>query len=76
MTVYEIPNIEHCTITPMGTFAYKIKSNEGWYIRLNDGDEETANVYKTVVILATGYNFEQVEVVSKSNLPEGADICA
>lgn len=75
MTVYEIPNIEHCTVREVGTIAYRINSNEGWYIHLNDGDEETANIYKTAVVLILPYNFEQVEIIAEADLPEGAEIC-
>lgn len=77
MTIHEIPNIEHCTIEEMGNplVAYRIRTNEGWYIHLNDGDEETANIYKTVAILFPNYNFEQVQIIAEADLPEGAEIC-
>ena len=75
MTVYEIANIEHCTIRPVGNVAYRINSDDGWYIHLNDGIEDTANIYKTAVILSTGYDFSQVEVIAKADLPEDAEIC-
>ena len=76
MTVYEIPNIEHCTVTPVGNpaIAYRINSHEGWYIHLNDGIEDTANIWKGAVILSTGYNFSQVEIRAEADLPEGAEI--
>lgn len=73
MTIYEIPNIEHCTVTPIGGM-YRIVAHEGWYIHLNDGIEDTLNVYKGAVILNTGYPFEQVEIIPESELPEGAEI--
>lgn len=76
MTVYEIPNINHCTVTEMASGRmYRIISNEGWYIHLNDGIEGSENVYKTAVILQATYPFEQVEIVPESELPEGAEIC-
>lgn len=77
MTVYEIPNIEHCTVTPTGNpvVGYLIVANEGWYIHLNDGDEETANLYKGAVGLLATYPFEQVQIVAKADLPENAEIC-
>lgn len=77
MTVYDIPNIEHCTITTMlnGTM-YKIVASEGYYIHLNDGDEETANDWKGIAILSVNYDFSQVEIRAAADLPEGAEICA
>ena len=66
MIVYDIPNIEHCVVTPMvnGTM-FKIVSNE----------EDTANVWKGAVILPSTYDFSQVEIRAEADLPEGAEIC-
>lgn len=76
MTVYEIPNIEHCTVTPVvNGAAYKINSHEGWYIHLNNGIEDTANVWKTAVILQATYDFSIVEIRAAADLPEDAEIC-
>ena len=76
MTVYEIPNIEHCTVRALGNpiIGYRIKSNEGWYIHLNDGDEEAENVWKTSVALSADFDFSIVQIVAESDLPEGAEI--
>ena len=76
MTVYEIPNINHCTIQEIGNPAimYRITSEDGWYIHLNDGDEETANIWKTAVALLATYDFSQVQIVPETELPEGAEI--
>lgn len=78
MTVYDIPNIEHCTIEVIGNSAspsgYRITAHEGWYIHLNDGDEETANIWKGAVALRAAYNFSQVEIRAEADLPEGAEI--
>ena len=77
MTVYEIQNINHCTVEEIGNPAigYRITSNEGWYIHLNNGHEETANVWKGAVILLATYPFEQVQIVAEADLPADADIC-
>ena len=77
MTVYEIPNIEHCTVEEIGNPAimYRITSHDGYYIHLNDGDEETANLYKSAVALRAAYPFEQVQIVAEADLPENAEIC-
>lgn len=77
MTIYEIPNIEHCTVIPVGNppVIYRVSSNEGWYIHLNDGIEGGENLYKTAVALNATYDFTQVEIVPESELPENAEIC-
>ena len=76
MTVYEIPNIEHCTVTPMvNGNMYKIVSHEGWYIHLNDDDEQSANIWKGAVILQATYDFSIVEIRAFEDLPTDAEIC-
>lgn len=76
MTIYEIPNIEHCTVEPIGNppVIYRVIAHEGWYIHLNDGIEDTANIYKSAVALNATYPFEQVEIIPESELPEDAEI--
>lgn len=76
MTVYEVPNIEHCTVRPLGdpVVVYRINSNEGWYIHLNDGDELAANAWKTAVALSVDFDFSIVQIVAEADLPEGAEI--
>lgn len=77
MSVYEIPNIEHCTVEEIGNPAvvYRIRSNEGWYIHLNDDVEDTQNIWKTVVALLATTDFSIVEIRAEADLPEGAEIC-
>ena len=74
MTVYEIPNIENCTVDPVANGRmYRIISNEGWYINVNvEGNE---NLYKGAVILQSTFDFSLVTIVPESELPEGAEIC-
>lgn len=74
MTVYDIPNIEHCTVTPIGS-AFKIVTHDGWYIHLNDGDEETANIWKGAMVLLASTDWSIVEIRAEADLPEGAEIC-
>ena len=76
MTVYEIPNIEHCTVQEIGNpvAVYRINSHDGWYIHLNDGIEDTVNVWKCAVALSVRYDFSQVEIRAEADLPEGAEI--
>ena len=79
MTVNEILNINHCDVIPVmngETIAgYRINSHEGWYIHLNNGVEDTVNVWKTSVILPASYDFSIVEIRAAADLPEGAEIC-
>ena len=75
MTVYEIPNIEHCTIQEIGNPAvmYRIITNDGWYIHLTQSEEL---MYKTAVALRYDYDFSTVQIVAEADLPEGAEIYA
>ena len=77
MTIHDIPNIEHCKITPrLNGQMQMITTNDGYYIHLNDGHEETENTWATVMILNNDYPWEQVEIRAKEDLPENAEICA
>lgn len=76
MTVYDIHNIEHCTVTPKANGAmFLIVAHEGWYIHLNDGDVTAENIYKGAVGLPATYDFSIVEIVAEADLPENAEIC-
>lgn len=76
MTVYEIPNIEHCTVEEFGNPArmYRIISNAGWFIHLNDGIADAINAWKTAVALPDDYDFSIVEIRAEADLPEDAEI--
>lgn len=75
MTVYEIPNIEHCTVTEKANgLMYLIQAHEGWYIHLNDDVEDTANLYKRSVGLSVSYDFSLVQIIPESELPTDAEI--
>lgn len=77
MTVYDIPNIEHCTVIErLNGTVYMITANDGWYIHLNNGVEDTQNVWTTVVILYDDEDFSIVEIRAEADLPENDDICA
>ena len=81
MTVYDIPNIEHCDVAPFGSLGIRIICHEGWYVHLptnEPGIDEEGNptkVYKTVAILRTDYDFSLVEITAEADLPENAEIC-
>lgn len=76
MPVYEIPNIEHCTVEEFGNpvWMYRIISNEGWFIHLNDGIADAINAWKTAVALPDDYDFSIVEIRAEEDLPENAEI--
>lgn len=72
MTVYEIPNIEHCTVTEVaGGRMYRIVTNEGWVIKL---PEYAENEYSTAVGLMATRDFSTVQILPVSSLPEDAVI--
>lgn len=72
MTVYEIPNIENCTVTEMGGGRlFRIITNEGWVIKLPSYEE---NEYSTAVGLLATYDFSTVQILPVSSLPEDAVI--
>lgn len=66
MTVYEIPNIENCTVTPMvNGNMFRIITNDGWVIKLPYYAE---NEYSTAVILRATDDFSVVEILPISSL--------
>ena len=67
MTVYEIPNIENCTVREIGNpvVIYKINTNEGWVIKLPTYDD---NVYSTAVGLNVNFDFSTVQILPISSL--------
>lgn len=81
MTVYEIPNIEHCDVIPVGTIGFRVNAHSGWYIYQADnipGTDEEGNptkVYRTATFLRADYDFSMVEITAEADLPENAEIC-
>ena len=81
MTINDIPNIEHCDVSMVGTVLYRIVCHEGWYIHLaNDpvGEDENGNptkLYRGAAILRTDYDFSTVEITAEADLPSNAEIC-
>lgn len=82
MTVYDIPNIEHCDVSTIGTIGYRVVAHEGWYIHQQDnepGMDENGNptkVYKTIALLRNNYDFSLVEICAAEDLPANAEIHA
>lgn len=81
MTVYDIPNIEHCDIVPVGTIAYRIIAHPGWYIyKANNpvGEDENGNptkLYQGIAIVSVNFDFSLVEITAEADLPDNAEIC-
>ncbi len=81
MTVYDIPNIEHCDVTAIGTIGYRIIAHEGWHIYQADnipGEDENGNptkIYRGAALLRTDYDFSLVEITAEADLPANAEIC-
>lgn len=81
MTVYDIPNIEHCDVIPVGTIAYRVIAHPGWYIYQQDnepGIDENGNptkIYRGAAILRADYDFSLVEITAEADLPDNAEIC-
>lgn len=80
MTIYEIPNIEHCDIVPVGTIAYRVYAHDGWYIYQADNPaggtpDNPTKIYRTVGIFSVNYDFSLVEIVAEADLPTDAEIC-
>lgn len=73
-----VPNIEHCSIRTIGdpAIGYVISTDDGWYIHRNDGDEETANVWKTATTIRTVEDPAILQIVPESDLPPGYEIWA
>lgn len=80
MSIYDIPNIEHCDITTVGASFYRIFAHEGWYIYQADNPaggtpDNPTKIYRTVGIFSVNYDFSLVEIVAEADLPENAEIC-
>lgn len=80
MNINDIPNIEHCDVTPFGSQHYRIVCHEGWYIHQTDNlpggtEENPTKVYKTIAILSVNYDFSKVEITAEADLPDNAEIC-
>jgi hypothetical protein len=70
MTVYDI---QHITVEEMGDPVryYRIRTVDGYVIKLPIYEE---NEYKTVAILTPTYDFNTVQIIPISELPEDAVI--
>lgn len=73
MTVYEIPNIEHCNVEPIGNPAigYRVSTHEGWCIHTTAHEE---NEYTRAIAIRADYDMSTIEIVEIATLPEDAEI--
>ena len=81
MTIFEIPNIEHCDVTEFGTLNYRVVAHPGWYIYQatnvpgEDEDGNPTKIYRTATIIRKDYDFSLVEICAEADLPDNAEIC-
>lgn len=71
MTIYEIPNIENCTVREIGTVGYQIIANDGWCIHTANHAE---NEYALMISIRADYDMSTIQIVEISTLPEDAEI--
>lgn len=81
MDIYDIPNIEHCDVSPIGTSGWRVFAHEGWYIHKPtdlpgvDADGNPTIIYRTVAIIRNTENLAGIEIIAEADLPENAEIC-
>lgn len=81
MDIYDVPNIEHCDVSNIGTMGWRVNAHEGWYIHKStdpDGVDENGNVtklYFTVALIRNTENLAGIEIVAEADLPGNAEIC-
>lgn len=76
MTINDIPNINNCEIEEIGipVFAIRIRTKDGWRIHLDNGVEDSENLYKKVAILILPYDFSKVKIISENDIPDSLEI--
>lgn len=81
MTIYDIPNIEHCDVTAVGTSGWRVAAHDGWYIHKptdpagEDADGNPTILYRTYAIIRNTENLAGIEIVAEADLPPNAEIC-
>lgn len=81
MTVYDIPNIEHCTVRAISDTVFRVNTHEGWYIHKStdpNGVDENGNptiLYHTATVIRTSEDLTGIEIVAEADLPANAEIC-
>lgn len=73
-------DLEHVTVTPrLDGKMYMIEADEGFCILIpgnitENSDGSVSILYKRVVILNASHNWDEVQILSISDLPEDAEI--
>lgn len=78
MTIYDIKNIEHCDVREIGNPAigYIMKSHDGWWIHIFDGDPISNKIYKKSIAPNANMDFSLITILHESELPPDAELCA
>lgn len=80
MTIYDIPNIEHCDIETIGTMGWRLRAHDGWYIYkstnpvIEDLNGNQCKLYQTVVAVRNTENLAGIEITAEVDLPDNAII--
>lgn len=82
MTIYDIPNIEHCDVQSVTATLYRIIAHEGWYIHKSTdpvGEDENGNptkLYRGAAVIRTdAEDLSGIEITAEADLPPNAEIC-
>lgn len=82
MTIYDIPNIEHCDVEVVSATIVRLRMHEGWYVHKSTdipGEDENGNptiIYRTVAVIFTDReNLAGIEITAAADLPGNAEIC-
>ena len=73
MTVYDIPNIDKCTVEELGNpvVGYRIRANDDYCIHTaNHAD----NVFARIIIIGINYNMSTIQILPIADLPADAEI--
>lgn len=81
MDIYDIPNIEHCDVSNIGTMGWRVIAHDGWYIHKSTdpgGVDENGDVtkrYFTVALIRNTEDLSGIEITAEADLPSNAEIC-
>ena len=81
MDIYDIPNIEHCDVSNIGTMGWRVVAHEGWYIHKStdlNGEDENGNptkIYRGIALIRNTEDLSGIEITAEADLPSNAEIC-
>lgn len=74
MSINQIPNIEHCETKEVKAnekvIGYTIKAMDGYLIHLNNGVEDTENVWVRTISISATEDFSRVEIRKETDAPK------